>query len=192
MNHVPVLAIDGPGGSGKGTVAYGIAQSRNWHILDSGALYRAFSFAADQRRISPKDNDGLREVFDRSTIDFVMSSVGELQVQVDGIDVTTRIRSAEGGILASKYASVDQCGININSEAKDLGLASCWASNHFSSNKSGIRTRRVGVGSCAGRTRDMNLSSRCSLDNKSSGNIGVPNTIVGASRFGMNIVSVMK
>ena len=106
MNHVPVLAIDGPGGSGKGTVAYGIAQSRNWHILDSGALYRAFSFAADQKRVSPKDNDGLREVFDRSTIDFVMSSVGELQVQVDGIDVTTRIRSAEGGILASKYASV--------------------------------------------------------------------------------------
>ena len=106
MNHVRVLAIDCPGGSGKGTVAYGIAKSRNWHILDSGALYRAFSFVADQKRISPKDNDGLREVFDRLTIDFVMSSVGELQVQVDGIDVTTRIRSAEGGILASKYASV--------------------------------------------------------------------------------------
>ena len=46
--EVPVLALDGPGGSGKGTVASRISVLRGWRILDSGALYRAFAFSAQQ------------------------------------------------------------------------------------------------------------------------------------------------
>ena len=106
MTCVPVLAIDGPGGSGKGTVAFNIATARNWHLLDSGALYRAFSFAADQNGVSPDDTSGLQEIFRAIVIEFGVSRGSELQVQVDGNDVTEQIRSAEGGVLASKYASV--------------------------------------------------------------------------------------
>jgi len=106
MTCVPVLAIDGPGGSGKGTVAFNIATARNWHLLDSGALYRAFSFAADQNGVSPDDTSGLQEIFRAIVIEFGVSRGSELQVQVDGSDVTEQIRSAEGGVLASKYASV--------------------------------------------------------------------------------------
>ncbi len=106
MTDVPVLAIDGPGGSGKGTIAFKIATARNWQILDSGALYRAFSFAADQNGVSPGDTRALQALFRTIVIQFKISSGSELRVQVNGTDVTEQIRSAEGGVLASKYASV--------------------------------------------------------------------------------------
>ena len=67
---VPVLALDGPSGTGKGTVGSSIAESRGWNLLDSGALYRAFAFAANSLGIAPEDNIGIRDLDEREKFEF--------------------------------------------------------------------------------------------------------------------------
>ena len=69
----PVLTIDGPSGTGKGTVGNCIANNRGWHFLDSGALYRAFAFAADERGISPEDTEGINTVKRETEFSFKIS-----------------------------------------------------------------------------------------------------------------------
>ena len=105
MVEVPVLALDGPGGSGKGTVASRIAILRNWRILDSGALYRAFAFSAHQLEVSPDDLPGIQRVLAENDFDFVVEKTGEVGIFVNGKDVTTVVRGPDAGLLASTYAS---------------------------------------------------------------------------------------
>ena len=59
MSQVPVIAIDGPSGSGKGTIARRVAATLGWHLLDSGALYRLVALAAARRGISLDDADAV-------------------------------------------------------------------------------------------------------------------------------------
>jgi len=56
--NIYILAIDGPVGSGKGTIGQMVAKHFGWHYLDSGALYRAFSYAANQQGICSDDDEG--------------------------------------------------------------------------------------------------------------------------------------
>ena len=103
--EVPVLALDGPGGSGKGTVAGRIAVLRDWRILDSGALYRAFAFSAQQLGVLPHDFTGIQRVLEETEFDFVVGKTGEVGILVNGEDVTTSLRSSNAGLVASTYAS---------------------------------------------------------------------------------------
>ena len=105
MNKAPVLALDGPGGSGKGTVASRIAMLRHWRILDSGALYRAFAFSAQQLGVLPDDLPGIQRVLAETDFDFVVQKTGEVGIFVNGNDVTTAVRSPDAGLVASTYAS---------------------------------------------------------------------------------------
>ena len=105
MNEAPVLALDGPGGSGKGTVASRIAILRHWRILDSGALYRAFAFSAQQLGVLPDDMPGIQRVLAETDFDFVVQKTGEVDIFVNGNDVTTAVRSPDAGLVASTYAS---------------------------------------------------------------------------------------
>ena len=105
MNEAPVLALDGPGGSGKGTVASRIAILRHWRILDSGALYRAFAFSAQQLGVLPDDLPGIQRVLAETDFDFVVEKTGEVGIFVNGNDVTTAVRSPDAGLAASTYAS---------------------------------------------------------------------------------------
>ena len=105
MNEAPVLALDGPGGSGKGTVASRIAILRHWRILDSGALYRAFAFSAQQLGVLPDDLPGIQRVLAETDFDFVVEKTGEVGIFVNGNDVTTAVRSPDAGLVASTYAS---------------------------------------------------------------------------------------
>ena len=105
MAEVPVLALDGPGGSGKGTVASRIATLRHWRILDSGALYRAFAFSAQQLGVLPDDLPGIQRVLEETDFDFVVEKTGEVGILVNGNDVTTALRSSDSGLVASTYAS---------------------------------------------------------------------------------------
>ena len=105
VNEAPVLALDGPGGSGKGTVASRIAMLRHWRILDSGALYRAFAFSAQQLGVLPDDMPGIQRVLAETDFEFVVQKTGEVGIFVNGNDVTMAVRSLDAGLVASTYAS---------------------------------------------------------------------------------------
>jgi len=67
---IPVLTLDGPSGVGKGTVASIIAQKLDWHLLDSGAIYRAFAIVASNNDIKIDDIDGLLKLANNFDISF--------------------------------------------------------------------------------------------------------------------------
>ncbi len=103
MSQIPVIAIDGPGGSGKGTLARKVAENLNWHLLDSGALYRIVGCTCVRRGVDPNDEAAAAELAEKLTIRFE----GE-RAFVDDDDITDEIRSEDGGTLASIVAAHPQ------------------------------------------------------------------------------------
>ena len=106
MNErVPVIAIDGPTGSGKGTISRGLARALGWHLLDSGALYRLVALVAARQSISLDDPDGLAAAAAVMAVEF-SSAEDTDQVLLDGVDVTALLRTEEHGAAASKVAAL--------------------------------------------------------------------------------------
>lgn len=103
---VPVLTVDGPSGSGKGTVSRAVAERLGWHFLDSGALYRAAGLAARRRGIRPDAADALAALARGLDIRFVERPDDDPEVRVDGEDVGGELRTEEVGALASAIAAV--------------------------------------------------------------------------------------
>ena len=101
MTPIPVIAIDGPTASGKGTVAQRVAEALGFHYLDSGALYRLTGLAATQRGVQLDNATALAEIARSLDIRFE----GEV-VFLDGIDVTEAIRSETASQNASKVAAI--------------------------------------------------------------------------------------
>lgn len=102
-----VIAIDGPAGSGKGTVASRLARELGWHLLDSGALYRVVGLIALRRGIDFDDAESLAEAARRADIAFkAATGASPIRVLVDGIDETDAIRSTEVEQPASRVAAV--------------------------------------------------------------------------------------
>jgi CMP/dCMP kinase len=103
----PVLTIDGPSGVGKGTVARVIAQQQNWHLLDSGAIYRAFALAVDSRGVEIDDENALEKIAETLDLTFETHEDSELvSVYLDGQDVSKVLRTEKTGEMASKIASI--------------------------------------------------------------------------------------
>ena len=102
---VPVLAIDGPSGTGKGTIAGRVATHLEWHTLDSGALYRAFAHVAVENNVSPDDALGLEQLMRTINIAFSQTD-GGLAIAADERDITDHVRSETGGKRASIYAKI--------------------------------------------------------------------------------------
>lgn len=107
MTDIPVLTIDGPSGSGKGTVAQQLAQQLNWHYLDSGALYRVLAQAALKHRVAFTDIEQLSQLAEKLDVVFAVTEHG-LQVNLEGEDVSNLIRSETAGNAASKVAVIPQ------------------------------------------------------------------------------------
>ena len=95
----PVIAIDGPAGSGKGTIAQGVAQALGFHYLDSGSLYRLVALKALEAGIPLDDGPRLA----RAAAGMATTFSGE-RVELDGVDVTTAIRSPAVSAAASQVA----------------------------------------------------------------------------------------
>ena len=107
--HVPVLTIDGPSGSGKGTISRLVAQRLAWHYLDSGAIYRAVGVAAGWGDIDLADPAALvRCTFD-TKIDFIEDDESrELRIIVNGLDATDELRTETSGAAASAIAAIPE------------------------------------------------------------------------------------
>ena len=106
---VPVLALDGPSGSGKGTVGQILAQQLGWHFLDSGALYRTLGVAAERARVDLEDKPGLARLARDMNLRFVPRSGGDtVDVVLDGVDVGGRLRTEESGRRASILAAIPE------------------------------------------------------------------------------------
>ncbi|MBW8077649.1 MAG: bifunctional 3-phosphoshikimate 1-carboxyvinyltransferase/cytidylate kinase [Gallionella sp.] len=98
---VPVIAIDGPSASGKGTVAQRVADTLGYHYLDSGALYRLLALAAQRSGVLLSDESALAKLAAKIEICFS----GE-EVWLDGTQVGNELRTEEAGAAASKIAAL--------------------------------------------------------------------------------------
>lgn len=97
---IPVITIDGPSGSGKGTVGELLAKKLGWRFLDSGALYRALALTALKRDVDLTDVSSLKELAINLDIEFIL----DCRIILKGQDVSREIRTEECSLAASKVA----------------------------------------------------------------------------------------
>ncbi len=103
---VPVITVDGPSGSGKGTISYMLAAHLGWHLLDSGALYRVIGQACVIEGVAWEDEGAVAEIARYLDVGFRLADNGEVLVAYKGVDISTEIRTEEGGRGASKVAAI--------------------------------------------------------------------------------------
>lgn len=100
----PVVTIDGPSGSGKGTLAGSLAQLLGWHLLDSGALYRVLAVAARNAGVTFDDAPALASLAERMDVHFSTEFPGS--IVLGGEEISHRVRLEETGADASRVAAV--------------------------------------------------------------------------------------
>jgi len=105
----PVIAVDGPSGTGKGTLCSYLAQWLDWHLLDSGALYRIVAYAAQTRGIDPDNEAALGDLARNLDVEFIPSEPGrDVGVLLAGREITQAIRNEDCGRAASIVAALPQ------------------------------------------------------------------------------------
>jgi cytidylate kinase len=100
-----VATIDGPSGSGKGTISRAVARHAHWHLLDSGALYRLVALAGFKAKLAPDDIAAHTRLAETMRISFGAQADGTELVMLGGEDVTREVRSEIGGQGASRVAA---------------------------------------------------------------------------------------
>jgi CMP/dCMP kinase len=101
----PIVTIDGPSGSGKGTISRAVAQRVGWHLLDSGALYRLVALAGMSAGAAVDDVAAHAALALHMQAEFAVDEDGSERIRLDGQDVTSAIRSEEAGRGASRVAA---------------------------------------------------------------------------------------
>jgi cytidylate kinase len=101
----PVIAVDGPGGSGKGTITTRLANHLGWHFLDSGALYRLTAIAVMKKQTSLDDEVALGKTAANLDIHFETRD-SEVRAVLEGQDVTGLLRNEDTGVIASRVAVI--------------------------------------------------------------------------------------
>jgi len=104
---MPVITVDGPSGSGKGTVCRLLAEKLGWDVLDSGAIYRVLSLAALHHQIALDNEEALVPLAANLDVQFLIDSdTNAGKIILEGEDVSTTIRNEEVGAAASKVAAL--------------------------------------------------------------------------------------
>lgn len=106
MNNIPVICLDGPSGTGKGTIANLLAKHLSWHILDSGALYRIVAVCAEKNNILSSNIKGLCDFSESMKVEF--SSEFEGSIVVNGEEISNLVRLEESGEKASIIAAIPE------------------------------------------------------------------------------------
>jgi len=99
----PIITIDGPGGAGKGTLAHYIASKLNWHLLDSGKLYRLFALYVIDHNIDQGDQQSMLSAAQNLPIKFA-----DRKLYLSDIDVTNRVKTEICGNMASKFSVIPE------------------------------------------------------------------------------------
>ena len=107
-NQQFVLTIDGPSGSGKGTVAKALAKHLGFHLLDSGAIYRVTALAVEKKKLESHQIEAIAELAENLDLAFSVQDSGLVKVLLEGEDVNARLRTEECGLMASKIASIPE------------------------------------------------------------------------------------
>ena len=103
------IAIDGPAGAGKSTIAKALAKELGYHYVDTGAIYRTVAYFLDLLGIAPKDVDGVTRYIDELTIDIEYDEEGKQHMIMNGMDVSSEIRTqdiSQKASLVSAHAVV--------------------------------------------------------------------------------------
>ena len=95
MSKTYSIAIDGPAGAGKSTIARRLAKELGYYYVDTGAIYRTVAYFLDLLGISPKDVDGVSRYIDELTVEIVYDEEGKQHMLMNGMDVTDDIRTQE-------------------------------------------------------------------------------------------------
>lgn len=119
--NIPVLTIDGPSGAGKGTVSRAVAKRLGWHYLDSGAIYRSLAVAALAQQIELTNSAAVVAVAQSMCLEFVCQQ--ELQVRLNGIEITTQLPSETTGNAASLIAAYPAVRAVLLQKQKDFKQA---------------------------------------------------------------------
>lgn len=121
MSSCPVIAIDGPTASGKGTVAALVAAKLGYHYLDSGAIYRVLAVAVAQHGLNPDVPADLQQIIARSA-NLPVQFHGN-KVLLNGVDVSEIIRTEEAGVMASRLAVVPEVRAGLLQRQRDFRQA---------------------------------------------------------------------
>jgi len=102
-----IVTIDGPSGSGKGTITQLVAHKLGWHILDSGALYRVLGVAAQRHGIELSAEEQVTQLARNMDIQFLLNNkTGEVEPIFEGENLSAAIRTDEAGQAASQVAAI--------------------------------------------------------------------------------------
>jgi len=95
MANTYSIAIDGPAGAGKSTIARALAKELGYYYVDTGAIYRTVAYFLDLLGVSPKDVDGVERYIDELTIEIEYDETGKQHMLMNGMDVTDDIRTQD-------------------------------------------------------------------------------------------------
>ena len=100
------IALDGPAGAGKSTIAKRAAAALDYIYVDTGAIYRTIGLAASRRGVEPVASPEVEEMLKQITVDLTFNDKGEQVVLLDGEDVSGEIRTPEASMMASKISAI--------------------------------------------------------------------------------------
>ena len=119
MSKTYAIAIDGPAGAGKSTIAKRLAKELNYYYVDTGAIYRTVAYFLDLLGVSPKDVDGVERYIDELTVDIEYDEDGLQHMIMNGMDVTQDIRTqdiSQKASLVSAHAVVREVLLDMQQE----------------------------------------------------------------------------